>query len=526
MSFSSSLILGTCLITSLRGVLFLSCRKYVDASLYQELKQASHSPLSDDAVELDTLPPPSATPTSSGRPPSPSSTLHSVLARAWFSMCFSESCTLFFILMCQALNIFNPSTRLLNWRISLLVLLVIILVVVPMSLSIALTSGLTLRSAPLVRTLVPSVPRIIVTVAPLIVYFLLLSYIPIPKALDAPSETGSLLTASLSRLTVLGTVLLGALSGSGSVSTSWGYFPLSCGGKRKSPTQAEINRAELSLDRIRTDLSRKMEDIAGLKRREAEQAENAQSSWLSRVTPNFRGDSELSLLSKELSALSSLEDNMSSQVRWLRQQYAEAAFDRTLRGRIVVLGRMATGIYCVFRSISSAVNVLWPVTRTTPDAAPSYPDLLTSFLILLLSILPIDDSYTSPAASLRITSVLRQANLVVVGIIIWSSVRRVLRGVTRALRVTSRTLTASLMLLFLSQLMGIYLLSTLIQLRTSFPPPVEEDASDVSGEVTNLFTTLPEYQLFGPVFDWSFLLATGAAAGVEWVRSRDGDGLD
>lgn len=60
---------------------------------------------------------------------------------------------------------------------------------------------------------------------------------------------------------------------------------------------------------------------------------------------------------------------------------------------------------------------------------------------------------------------------------------------------------------------GIYLLSTLVQLRTSFPP-----ATDGAGAV--LFATLPAYETFGSVFDWSFLASAGFAAVVEWMRGR------
>src|SRR6266481_5618508 len=48
-------------------------------------------------VELDALPPPSVTPTPGRR--STNDTLHSLLSKTLFSLCFSESCTLFLLLM-------------------------------------------------------------------------------------------------------------------------------------------------------------------------------------------------------------------------------------------------------------------------------------------------------------------------------------------------------------------------------------------------------------------------------------------
>jgi hypothetical protein len=97
------------------------------------------------------------------------------------------------------------------------------------------------------------------------------------------------------------------------------------------------------------------------------------------------------------------------------------------------------------------------------------------------------------------------------------------------LRVTNRNLGASMMLLLLAQIMvrpirsyvaegatddpvkGIYLLSTLIQLRTSFP------SSDMK---ENLFKTLPEYVVFGGTFDGSFLIAVVVTGFVRWFDDK------
>lgn len=163
---------------------------------------------------------------------------------------------------------------------------------------------------------------------------------------------------------------------------------------------------------------------------------------------------------------------------------------------------------------------------------------------------------------------MRQLNLLLVGIIIAGSVRRVLKGVARALKLSGngvgiggrkeREKVGQIVILVLGEVMvrsppslplnspfpflikklareltttckqlrqGIYLLSTLIQLRTSFPPPAVSEIGIPTGEldpqeVTNLFSTLPAYEIFGPVFDWSFLLSVVLAAGGEWVRER------
>jgi hypothetical protein len=58
---------------------------------------------------------------------------------------------------------------------------------------------------------------------------------------------------------------------------------------------------------------------------------------------------------------------------------------------------------------------------------------------------------------------------------------------------------------------GIYLLSTLIQLRTSFPSDDVEE---------NLFKTLPEYVVFGGTFDGSFLFAVVVTGLARWLDDK------
>jgi len=100
------------------------------------------------------------------------------------------------------------------------------------------------------------------------------------------------------------------------------------------------------------------------------------------------------------------------------------------------------------------------------------------------------------------------------------------------LRIKSRNLAAFLMLLVLAQnmvrhstiprlpihLQGIYLLSTLVQMWSSFPPPLP--SGDDGNAEKNLFSTIPAYEVFGSLFDWSFLIAAGLSAVVRWGASR------
>ena len=100
-------------------------------------------------------------------------------------------------------------------------------------------------------------------------------------------------------------------------------------------------------------------------------------------------------------------------------------------------------------SPQSLSNVFLPASHpTTPSDPHPGHDLLASTLLLLVP-------HPSPVTEANITYATRQANLVLVGIIIIGSIRRVLHGAARALRATpaSRNRVASLVLLVLAQLM-------------------------------------------------------------------------
>ncbi|KAL1943310.1 hypothetical protein VTO73DRAFT_4385 [Trametes versicolor] len=506
----------TALLFLARGSLFYACRRYLLHNLYHDLQDLSAKATSDqnttlvfDAgeTELETLP------TSATSPSTPSGTprkrpFHSALSRALFSLCFSEACMLFLLLICQALDISHTRVRLIHWQISLSLLLVAIVLVIPLSYSIVLSNG----SAPLgvspTRQQILS-PSLALYLVPNVLFLLALSCIPLPDGMP----THTVLASTLSRLTVIGTVFLGLLSGFGAIYTAWDFFPVFSRNAKSQPTDDEVRAAEGGLRRIQEDLAQRQKD---LRRVETTNPKN-QSSWLSRNISNLQGNSEESSLAQEITGLRALEYEMSRNVEVLKQRQADAKFNRTLAGQAFNWGGRLFAVYCIYRVLACLLNLVLP--RAPPSApgesSTTNADIVSFVLAYLLSYLPF---IHLPEDKISVIS--RQISLGLVGAIILSSIRRVLRGVSRLLRVTSRSLGASLMLLTLAQVMGIYLLSTLIQLRTAFPPPPARPDMDPDVGISNLFSTLPEWQFFGSLFDGAFLLAAAVSAAVRWLGDR------
>lgn len=156
----------------LRASLFFCCRKYLLNSLYNDLQHLSADTIdtspsiasSSSDIMLNVLPPPAtATSTRASRsfsalsvkavkpsraPQNQALRVQSSIARTAFALCFEEGCILFLLVMSQALGLFDfrwgsflcenrrftlvLRTRLLNWRISLAILVTSIVLFIPL----------------------------------------------------------------------------------------------------------------------------------------------------------------------------------------------------------------------------------------------------------------------------------------------------------------------------------------------------------------------------------------------------------
>ncbi|KAJ7258067.1 Abscisic acid G-protein coupled receptor-domain-containing protein [Mycena haematopus] len=493
---SGEIITETGILVLLRGAMFFACRKYLLRSLYSDLQDLSGIESTYNSIPMrDPLPSP-ITQAEREKPNRKTESVYSTLSGDIFAGCFSESCLLFLLLMFQGLNVFSSSTRLFNWQLSMFLLLTCILVLVPFVISLLLTVGS--NPGPRTRSILP---RIFLSTGTVLIYIFALSCIPLPVALSAADR----MTATLSRLVVVGTMVLGLLAGYGAVSSSWAFIP-SKGAIRTTPTEQDIVSAEYALSSIRDDLERRRDEAT---RRAA--AQQTDGTWLSRVMPSFRGDENL----QELKGLEALEYQMGRSLEDLRRRRATATFSGTFRGRLVNVSGRLFAMYCLFRYITCIVNIFFPLEAASPSSSTaSYPDIATKVVAELLN-------KVSPGIAFDdVAQATRHLSLVLVGVIILTSIRLVLRGVTRALRVTSRNLGASLMLLLLAQLMAIYLLSTIVQLRSSFPPPSSLPSSTDESSPTNLFSTIPEFQVFGSLFDWAFFISATGSFAVRWAANK------
>ncbi|KAF8342709.1 Abscisic acid G-protein coupled receptor-domain-containing protein [Cantharellus anzutake] len=524
---SAHSMVQTSFLTLVRVGLYLSCHRYLLRSLVQDLRHLSiplHAPFSSASRAGFEIDPPesplrpgvlplhvasSVVPKFPGEAKSP---WHSKWSYAAFSLCFSESCILFLLVVFQSMDIFSESARLLNWELSLSLLVALILLVIPLLQCLLVLYPSSKHSITSLKTLRPR--HLVIPVSLYLVYLYSITYIPLPEshktAAGASSSSLSVLySIVLGRLVVLGVFSLGVLSGFGAarnVSTLCAFLCRGGDRSRNSRTGGleDIASAERGLARVESELSDKRR---ALMREEASVTKQPQGTWLSRL---FGSNAPFGL-HEEISALEALRDQMSLRVQGTKALRAQEAFESSITGKIWKAVNLALGLYCVYRILSAMTLIFMPSLRSPSSQSGLSPtDLAVQWLFTLF---PSLKSRISPEQAVSLT---RQLSLLMVGVIVLGSIRVILTGVNKMLRMTSKKIAASFMLLTLAQILGTYLLSTLIQLSTSFPP-----SSDAAAK--SLFATLPDFEVFGPLFDASFLVSVCVSALVRtWTAGVKG----
>ncbi|GAA5844512.1 hypothetical protein JCM3766R1_007147 [Sporobolomyces carnicolor] len=526
-----SIVVETALLSVVRVAYFVACRHYVNASLFSDLKSVIRSEdgaLVDDdddagagaggggggggdSVQLgdlmkissssSSLPLPATTPTrhdqsSSSSPMTRRARMYATLSSALFCVSFSESSTLFTLLLFG--EAVSEQARTLNWSFSLLTLLALIVFVIPLGLCLLLTY----------RTRTTFGRTLLLTLVPFSLYLLTFyrfGHIVASKAVVAGSHSIGLVNTLLSRICVPGVVLIASLSGGGAINTAWEAYEWRSVSSAEPVTDAQILQAERALYAARLDLEQR-ERALRLARGSAERERDshAAQSLLSRLATSTSSSTRrpaaqhVESLEVERGAMQRVERQMVDDVATLKRRKAMREMGRSWKGRLWLSFGWLFSLYCVWRVFVSCINLVFGYSRQShqrnPDgaAAPGGgggggTDIVTSLLTRVVVMLDIE---------LDVATWSRLIGLVLIGGIILANMRNVLASVSRIFKATSTGISASFMLLFLAQLMAIYLLTSLISLPSS-PTP----------ETTTLLDTLPDFNVFSRLFDSVFLLA-------------------
>ncbi|WRT66521.1 uncharacterized protein IL334_003480 [Kwoniella shivajii] len=486
--------------------------------------------------------------------------LHRV-SRILFGVCFAEGCNLLTLVIFHAVGLLHSRSRRVNFSVSLHVILAIVLLIVPLVQCLLLTY----RS----RASLPMTTRLVISLIPFTLYIFLftrippyITAIPITPAtplptpvldVDDPSSTattideaivqwstsgpegweqGGWLAPSLGRVVVLGVLILGSLSGFGAVRSAWNFFEHAIGAGSRSVSDFDILQAERSLYRVRHDLVSKREEISRVSAASGTSTP-ARGGWMGRM---FGGQSqEVVSLEAELSGLKTMEYQVSRSLKAMKLRKKHQEFGHTMRGQLYNLFGYVFAIYCAARLIMCLPSLFFaPLTtsQASSEAAEegkgnTNGDWISFLLALAISKLP------TGFIDIDVPSWSRAISIILTGVLILSSLAQVMRSLNKVLRLTSKTVGAGFLLLSLGQLFATYVISLLVQLRTSLPPAPPEDPfysqTNVSSSIAHLdpsqtdhslLSTLPDFRVFGRLFDVTFLFAAATTAVYRYIAMK------
>jgi hypothetical protein len=329
-------------------MLLLLARPVLAALCLKSLPRALIEPADDAGA----LPMPAST-----RPAATGRDWRAMLARTIFAWTFTESSMLFLLLLLQATDVSTSESRAAHFQFSLYALLVVNIILIPQAITLVVFAP-----ASGVASLIRSPRTICFSLISVMLSLALMSYIPFYTDASSPAN---LLGRSLSRLLVLGTIVLGLLSGFGAVMRAWDFLPASPKHDHDAvPTEEDIQLTEMGLQSTLVDLERKRSEQA---KRAAPNGDQG-ASWMKRVGDTLRGGDDCTSVSfrhptyqyqyifcsvtLEIRGLQTLHDTLSLSLQSQRSRLASSRASRTFRGRIKsFIGRLFAG-YCVFRTFT------------------------------------------------------------------------------------------------------------------------------------------------------------------------------
>uniref|UniRef100_A0A7S0QRP8 Abscisic acid G-protein coupled receptor-like domain-containing protein n=1 Tax=Pyramimonas obovata TaxID=1411642 RepID=A0A7S0QRP8_9CHLO len=391
-----------------------------------------------------------------------------VLVGVLFSGTFALSSNLLVLVLFELVGFLSFEARLLTWKIDLYLVLTTLVFVLPYYHCFCLLSSYGIQA---VRALFVS---LVFLAAFLYAFYRIGVHFPVP------SEAGGILTIAqaVSRVGVIGVVLLAVLSGFGAVNLPYEYLSLFRRKIKDEEIQVLERRLMQALEATVTKKKkRELLRLDGLKQKEVR--ESAKKGFFLR---RFVGSMMQSNRSNELEyamatirmeerAMEELTQQIFLEIHELHVAKERLAHSRTWLGRVKNLLGYIMSAYCLFRLFNSSKSLLLGLTRGGERV--NSPDPVSQAIGLVL---------TNFNIKFNVGLWSYYISFLFIGIIVANSMRGFIKNIFKIFSsVSGGSATSGPLVLFLTEIVALYFVSTVLLIRQKLPLDHRQIITDVLG---------------------------------------------